>query len=199
MEKRKDYIPDIMLIATAYITLISVAIGALSFYTNTLNFYGSLVLFILIGIVMGFQPWSFKYGKEVLYLAVLTVLTSCLYFFDVNPGIYLVIFFVISAQAMMMLPRIWGPVWVLVLAAISALSFVALEGFQDGFLTMFVYGGGYLFFGIFGRSLMDATRESVRKVKNFWPNYRRRTSSFRSMLSGVEELGCDQRAQPPGA
>lgn len=139
-----------------YFTLISVAIGSLLTLPEGVSLWLILLNFALIAALMSYQADHKPLRQRVIYLGIFTVLSSAFFFLGVNPGIYQILFFIISAQAMMILPIGIALLWLLLLAVISGSAFWAVEGFAGGLLTMLVYSGGYLFFGIFGRSLMQA-------------------------------------------
>jgi signal transduction histidine kinase len=156
---KKNRSSDMMLMLAAYLTLGSVAVGTLISLSPEMNFMGILVVFVLIAVEFALQGKLQQMGHTWLYVILVTLTTTSLFFFNVSPGLFLVIFFVIAAQSMILLPSPWGGVWIGILAVISAITFVGGQGFQEGLLLILIYGGGYLFFGIFGKSLMDARLE----------------------------------------
>jgi signal transduction histidine kinase len=89
----------------------------------------------------------------------LTILTASFYFLGIEPGLYLMVFFVISANAMTIYSTWVGVLWIIILALISSVAFILREGIQEGLFTMLIYGGGYFFFGMFGRAMMEARLE----------------------------------------
>jgi len=66
---------------------------------------------------------------------------------------------------MMLLPLRWGIAWIALMAVISWFSFVFVEGGVAALVQMGVYGGGYLFFGIFGWLLTEATKQRERSER----------------------------------
>ena len=150
---------------SAYLTLGTVGVGAiLSMLGTPYSIWPVLVIFALLAGVMYFEQNNGPLWKQIVYLGALTTLTASLYFFHVDPGIFLILFFVISAQAMMLLPIRYGLAWIFILAIISALAFIGDQGLEGGLLVVFVYGGGYFFFGVFGYFLMEAQRERDRNA-----------------------------------
>lgn len=162
MEKSQNKKQDFLLTVTAYITLVTVAIGTLLSMSGDVKKGLAIIIFIAIGVVMGFQKWANQNKRNIEYLSLLTVLTTLLYFLNTSPGIYLVIFFIISVQAMMLLPVRWGIAWIALLSLISWLSFVFSEGWLAGLVQLGIYGGGYLFFGIIGRLFIEANDQRER-------------------------------------
>ncbi|MBN2044139.1 MAG: sensor histidine kinase [Anaerolineales bacterium] len=172
---------------TAYLTLIAVAVGTLLARTADQPFWPILGIYVLIGAEMAFQDRFTTIPGVFFYISLLTMTTSSLYFFNVEPGLYLVIFFVISAQAMMMLPRPWGAVWILVLAGISALTFTMKEGIQSALMLMLIYGGGYLFFGIFGRVMLDS-RLATERSEKLYAELQTAHAQLQDSIQRMEEL-----------
>ena len=188
METKKS---DSTLWITAYLTLAAVAVGTLIARTPDQKFWPILGIFVLIGVEMAFQDRAKTETGAFLYIIVTTLTTTSLYFLDVQPGLFLVIFFVISAQAMMILPRPWGSIWIIVLAAISTLSFIAQEGIQGALLLMLIYSSGYLFFGIFGRALMDSNIAKERS-EQLYEELQITHAQLQESIQRVEELAVTQ-------
>ncbi len=150
------------LVLTGYFTLASVAIGVLLTRSEDTPFWPIFINFILIAILMSYHLDGKSLRNNIIYLSLFTLLGSLFYFMDVNPGVYQILFFVIAAQAMMLLPGFLSYLWIFFLTIISALAFIADSGINGGILTAVVYSGGYLFFGIFGRALMKAQEATQR-------------------------------------
>lgn len=176
-----------MLWLTAYATLASVAIGTLLNLQEGQSFWTILAVFLLIAVEMAFFQIAIDKGLTWLYLLVITLTTASLYFLNISPGLYLVIFFVISAQAMMSLEGLRGLGWVFLLAVISTLSFVSQEGMQEAVMLMLVYGGGYLFFGIFGKALQDATFANERS-QQLYDELQATHAQLQQSVQQMEEL-----------
>ncbi len=185
MKKHKS--TDIMVQLTAYLTLASVTIATLVGMPINLKFWITLGIFVLITLEMTLFDWFVTSQKATLYILIVIVTTSPLFFVGVSPGLYLIIFFIISAQAMMLLPMRWGIFWIIVMAAISSVSFIAVEGLQTGLLTMLVYGGGYLFFGVFGKALMDANR-AQEESQELYQELQEVHAQLQDYVYRVEEL-----------
>jgi len=145
-----------------YFTLISVAIGAIITLPETAPMGLVILNFILIAVLMAIQVDQRPLSIRITYLAVFTALASAFFLLKINPGIYHILFFIISAQTMMMLPLTGALLWLVLLAVISGVAFSITEGFLGGLLNMLIYSGGYLFFGIFGRSLLQARQAKQR-------------------------------------
>lgn len=185
MKKKRS--SALTLMFAAYLTLGSVAVGTLISLSAEMNFVGILVVFVLIALEFGLQNKFQQMGLTWLYVILITLTTTSLYFFGVDPGLFLVIFFIIAAQVMIILPSPWGGVWIGVLTLISALSFIGGQGVQAGIFLILVYGGGYLFFGIFGKSLMDARLER-EKSEQLYQELQVTHDQLQDYVLRVEEL-----------
>lgn len=157
LKHKREWGPDIV----GIFTLISVAIGSLLTLPAGAPRWLIFLNFMLIAALMLFVEVKSLHHR-LIYLSVFTLLASAFFLMGVNPGIYQILFFIISAQAMMLLPFGGALLWLLLLAIISGGAFWLQLGIESGLLTALVYSGGYLFFGIFGRSLMKAREASQR-------------------------------------
>ena len=149
---QQEWGPDIV----GYFTLVSVAVGSFLTLPEGASIGLIILNFGLIAGLMYYPAGNKPLRQRLIYLGLFTALSTTFFFLGVNPGIYQILFFIISAQAMMLLPFSGALLWLLLLALISGGAFWAAEGLAGGLLTMIVYSGGYMFFGIFGRSLMQA-------------------------------------------
>jgi signal transduction histidine kinase len=154
----RDWGPDLV----GYFTLISVAIGAIVTLPESAPLGLVILDFVLIAALMTYRASQKPIRNRLLYLAAFTLLSSAFFLLRINPGIYHILFFIISAQAMMLLPVTGALSWLLLLAVISGAAFMAVEGVVGGLLTMVIYSGGYFFFGFFGRSLLQAQEAKQR-------------------------------------
>jgi signal transduction histidine kinase len=139
-----------------YFTVFSIAVGSIVTHKEGTAVWPFVLNFVLIILLMSIKMGNKTQLHKILYLSVFTLLTSSFYFMGGTAGIYQILFFVISAQAMMLLPMLGGILWVLLLAGISGLIFISDVGVESGLLTSLIYSGGYLFFGIFGRASLKA-------------------------------------------
>ena len=162
MDTPEEHKQDSLLNAVSYFTLISIAISALLSLPKTASPWLILLNFVLIAVLMSFNARCKTLRQSVIYLSLFTLLGTAFFFLGVNPGIYQILFFIISAQAMMMLPTWGGLLWLTLLAVITGTAFWILDGLEEGLLNILVYSSGYLFFGIFGRTLMNA-KEATRR------------------------------------
>jgi signal transduction histidine kinase len=150
-----------------------------------------ILIFVAMAVVMGLQGFFERHKLEWLFLLLLTFLASSLYFFGVEPGIYLIVLFIVSANAMIYF-RAWGGLaWIAMLAVISTLSFMGTYGFGSGLLTVQVYSGGYLFFGAFGRALVRA-QEAQERSERLYHELQAAHEQLQDYVFRVEELAVAQ-------
>ncbi|RMF31606.1 MAG: sensor histidine kinase, partial [Chloroflexi bacterium] len=71
-------------------------------------------------------------------------------------SVFAILNFILSGQAMLMLPLGRGLLWIGLLTLLTGGAFVYRLGWPGGLLTLLPYGGGYLFFGIFAHVLARA-------------------------------------------
>jgi signal transduction histidine kinase len=192
MEKTKKKFPqDYILASAAYLTLAFVFIGTFFNLPEGTNPLPVIGIFLALAVVMAFQGYLEKRGLDWLFLLLLTALASSLYFFGIEPGFYLIIFFIISANAMIYF-RAWGGLaWVITLAVISMLSFVGAYGFQSGLINVLVYSGGYLFFGAFGQALARA-QEAREQSERLYNELQAAHEQLQDYVFRVEELAVAQ-------
>lgn len=107
--------------------------------------------------LMDFMPlFSGNKRQRSLYLLIETLLTIGLFLMRPNSFAAPVLFFVLSAKAMMMVPVRQGLLWIAGFAAVT-FAFLAWElGVLAGLVTLLPYLGGYVFFGAFGKNTQDA-------------------------------------------
>jgi signal transduction histidine kinase len=192
MEKLKNKFPqEYVLLSVAYLTLASVLVGSLVTLPEEASPLRVIGVFIGLVVVMALQRTAEKYNLDILFLLVLTLLASSLYFIGVDPGIFLIIFFIISAQAMIYLMDWRGVLFILGLAVISSLFFIFQYGFQSGLMVMFIYGGGYFFFGAVGRAMVRA-QEAREHSEQLYRELQAAHEQLQDYVYRVEELAVAQ-------
>jgi signal transduction histidine kinase len=87
-----------------------------------------------------------------------------------------ILYFLLSAVAMMFLRQREGLWWIAGFAVVSAVFFVQRWGVKDGLVAILPYTGGFLFFGAFGYALVEAEEareESQRLLSDLQEAHRR--------------------------
>lgn len=190
-EHKKKFPQEFILVSAAYLTLIFVFIGTILDLPDKTNSLPVIVIFVAMAVVMALQGFFQRNELHWLFLLLLTILASSLYFFGVEPGIYLIVFFIISANAMIYFKEWGGIAWVAILAIISMLSFIGTYGFQSGLVTVLVYSGGYLFFGAFGRVLVRS-RQAQEESERLYTELQAAHEQLQDYVFRVEELAVAQ-------
>ena len=127
----------------------------------------SLGLTVIFGLVMLAIPtrdaprWTAH-----LYLGVQCALATVLLFVHPDWTAFTLLFVVLSAQAMLILPVRPGVVWIGAFAAISVVAGAYWWGLAGAGLALALYTGGYAFFGIFAHAFTraDAARRESQQL-----------------------------------
>lgn len=109
------------------------------------------------------KPHQHKYIHY--YFAAQTLIVTALYSLGADTFVAPILFFILSAQAMVGLPLRAAALWIGVFVLITGTFSVLSIGWVRGLLTTLPYIGGYSFFGAFGKATRDADdarRESQR-------------------------------------
>ena len=147
----------------AYLTLLTVALPILPLMSPGRERALAILLFVAFGFLLAFfLRTENRPGWVHGYLMAQSLLILAL--FLLNPAVTTgipVLFFVLSAQAMLFLPLPAGMGWIVaftLLAWIGTLYAVGLRGLVE----MLTLGGGFAFFGSFGAILRQANQERQR-------------------------------------
>ena len=128
------------------------------------------------------EPW-----KQHFYIFVQTLIVSILITFTPNNGVFLMLFFVLSAQAMMMLPRKQGFIWIAIFILATFITFMINTGLEEAFLSLLPYSAGYAFFGAFAVALADARAERKRS-EELLAELQDAHKKLQDYASGMEQL-----------
>lgn len=157
---------DLLLSLTAYLTLAAVAVLGLSMPRQTGERWITAGLLLGFGILLARTPDMHTPGRQShLYLAAQTTLVVGL--LALGPiSLFLLLYFLLSAQVMLLLPQRTAALWIGVFVLITSGAFVYAEGWPDGLLMLLPYTGGYLFFAAFAHSLAraDAARRESQAL-----------------------------------
>ncbi len=154
----------LLLLLVAYLTWGGVALLGLSLLRQVGGPWklaaGLMLLFgLLMALVPRLQSDSWRLHP---YLALQATLVTALIPLHAAPlSTFAILNFVLSAQAMLMLPLGRGLSWIGLLTLLTGGAFVYRLGWPGGLLTLLPYAGGYLFFGTFAHVLARA--EAARR------------------------------------
>ena len=124
-------------------------------------------LSVVFGLVMlaipsrGAPPWAAH-----LYLGVQCALTTVLLVIHPEWTVFTLLFFVLSAQAMLILPVRQGVIWIGIFAAITIAAGAYWWGLPGALLALALHTGAYAFFGVFAHALTraDAARRESQRL-----------------------------------
>jgi signal transduction histidine kinase len=153
---------DFWLSLTAYLTFLAVAvIGLISLPDGRTRGIANALLAVFGLLLLAFTLRRHPAWLTHLYLAIQTALIAWLLAFEQPGGVFLILFFILSAQAMLTFPSTIGLVWIGVFTATTGGVLGWVVGREGGALSLLPYIGGYLLFGAFAYSLAQA--EIARK------------------------------------
>ena len=123
---------------------------------------------IALGIALAFAgllffcPRSLGLAGFHVYLAAQTALVIALMLLRPSTFSAPILFFILSAEAMVTLPLRQAMLWIVAFVAITGMYLVLAVGWFIGLVTLLPNAGGFLFFGTFGRALRQAQEERTR-------------------------------------
>ncbi len=115
-----------------------------------------LLLFLLHSHISSLHPLSsyFYMGAQALLVLTLTLLSP-------QYGFIIILYYVLSASAMLIFPRRAGFLWIGLFILATAFYLLIAEGWRDTILILPVYTGGFFFFAAF--AYQTAKAESSRQ------------------------------------
>ena len=188
-QKQHPFRNEILSMLTAYVTLGAVALISLASQSpGTPTFWLLLVLFIALGTLFWFFPHKeSSRNKKVLFLALQTVIITIMMILGRNTAIFAVLFFISSAQAMMIMPSARGFYWIALFSVIALVGFILDEGWLPGLGSLLIYAAGYSFFGMFG-SITTQAQEERSKSQALLEELQEAHRQLQDYVLRVEEL-----------
>ena len=120
-----------------------------------------IALLLLFGVLIVRMPADNKYPRQThLYLAVQSLLITLAL---TQSSVFVFLFFILSAQAMMILSTRAGLLWIGVFAFITLFGnlYQSSEGLSSVTFSSLISSAGFLFFGIFGNTLARARQAKM--------------------------------------
>ncbi len=151
MAPRRISLYDPLLVnIAAYLTLSAVAINGLIALETTRSRWIAGVLLIAFGILLTLALRIENEERYVhLYFAAQTLVSGSLFSLQPDHSPFGALFFVLSAQVMLLLPLRPAALWIAAFIVLTGISFVHFFGWI-GILWLLPNIGGYLFFATFG-------------------------------------------------
>lgn len=176
---------------TAYLTLTAVGVVGVSGMPATAERWIATGLLLAFGVLDLKARWSLGVehaGWPVhLYLAVQTIWVAGLCLLAPDSSAFPILYFILSAQAMLWLPQRLAVLWIVAFAWITGGIFVLAAGWPAGLLRLLPYLGGYFFFGAFAQALTQAEvahRQSLSLLDELRATHRQ----LQDYAARVEEL-----------
>jgi signal transduction histidine kinase len=154
----------LLLNSVAYLTIAGV--GLVSWFTldDPGQRWAALGLIVAFGLINFYVEARPNHVYSALYFAIQTGLTSALLLIEARSFVFNVLFFILSAEAMVTLPARRGLMWIGLFCLISALAIISQVG-PIGLLYALPNFGGYAFFGAFGNVLRETEDARRRNEK----------------------------------
>lgn len=157
LRQRLSFLQVIGILSVVALTAPSIWIAFIESYPNRWALTGVLLafftLFLLDDEICSLHPRA-AYG----YMAVQTVLVLSALLLLPGFGWFIILYYVLSAEAMLLFSRREGAVWVLIFVLVSAAYLLFTAEWQDALLSLLVYLAGFLFFAAFSYQTAEAVR-----------------------------------------
>lgn len=150
----------LLLDSVAYLTIAGV--GLVSWFTldDSRKRWWALGLVIGFGLISAYYESRPGHRYPQLYFALQTAVISALLLIEAGGFLFNVLFFILSAQAMVTLTARRGLAWIGLFCLVTVLAVISQAGAM-GFLYVLPNFGGYAFFGAFGNVLRET--EAARR------------------------------------
>ncbi|MBC8330430.1 MAG: sensor histidine kinase [Anaerolineae bacterium] len=160
--KQTQISDNTFMLAVGYLTLLAVTLLGFNLLTPGIQKVVGLGLLVSFGVIYALPPQeTTPAAKTNAYFVAQTVIVSILIAIQPQWGVFPMLFFILSAQAMMVFPERVGYFWVGAFTLLTGLIFFLTGDPLEAFLTLLPFSAGYWFFAAFARSL--ATAEEARK------------------------------------
>ncbi len=143
----------------AYFTIAAVAAVGILEIPYLLYRWLAMVGLVLIGVLF---TRTLTHGETLaplqkqISLTIQTLLVSILLYFTPGSSVFVILFYVLSAQAMLINSFKAGLVWLGVFSLVSAANFIYANGWPGGLGNLLPVVAGYFFFGVLANSLYRA-------------------------------------------
>lgn len=176
------------MLAIGYLTILGVALLGINQLTSGVQRGLALGLLVVFGVLFAL---SARFERTVLrlrgYFVVQTIFVSILVFLEPSSGIFLMLFFMLSAQAMLSCLKDEGYIWVGVFSVVTGVILVITFSLKDGLLILLPYATGYWFFAAFARALASA-EQSRRESQALLTELQSAHQQLKEYADQVEEL-----------
>ncbi|MBN1660963.1 MAG: sensor histidine kinase [Anaerolineae bacterium] len=184
---------DRMLTLVAYAALLAVASAGVATAPTPMARWGVAGVCLAFGLVLARIPSAHASARIIhLYLLVQALLVVAAMALHPDWTVFGVLYFILSAQAMILLPAARGILWLAFFLLIVTIFGLIRWGWPEVLLGVLIYGGGFGFFGVFANALVkadEARKESERLLTDLEQAHRQLQDSARRAeeLAVVEE------------
>jgi signal transduction histidine kinase len=171
----------------AYTILASVAIIALRHMLQEgVRWEIPALLLAAFGVLMArIPPAGAPPTRAYLYLGTQTALVTALMILSSEPTLFPTLHFILSAQAMMLLPDKRGWLWIGLFALLTGL--ILSGGGPETLVSALLYAAGYFFFGVFAHALARANL-ARQESQQLLAELRKAHTQLQGYSARVEEL-----------
>jgi signal transduction histidine kinase len=145
-----------MLDATGWFTIGVVAILSYVTIDDPANRWVGVGLCLAVAVLDFFWEERLRHRYIHFYFAAQVGLIIALFSIQIDTFVAPILFFILSAQAIVSLPGRWAAVWIGVFILVTGAFSVLSLGWARGLLTTLPYVGGYSFFAAFGKATREA-------------------------------------------
>lgn len=165
IESLLDHHRASILYAGYYLALVSVFLRVADYYFFDASdgqgeqawlIFGLLAAYSLLTVSRHWPPR--RHAMSHAYLAVQSLLVVSLLLIEPSQDYFAVLFFLLSAEAMLSLRLSVGFAWIAVFAALTAVAMLSEYGLSPGIGFSLLYAGGMYFFGAFAAATARAER-----------------------------------------
>jgi signal transduction histidine kinase len=126
----------------------------------------AIPILILFAINFRFAPeQDAATWKKSLYFIVQSLLVCSLMMMYPTWSVFPILFFILSAHAMLAWDEKTGYMWVGIFTLLTGIVFVIFEGTLEGVLSILPFGAGYYFFAFFSTALNEANQARMQSQK----------------------------------
>lgn len=160
IEKSSAGFPINILTLTGYLTIVATGIAGIGSMSPGESRWVALGLLIVLGVLFYWTVAALDQNQPraavacLILQTLLITLLSALDFVSASTTNYLaMLFFMLSAEVMLILPLRVAVIWISVLVLINAAIYIYSSGIEIGMRTALIMGAGYFFFGAFAVAL----------------------------------------------
>jgi signal transduction histidine kinase len=193
MHSKKIHVSDnTFMLAVGYLTLIAVALLGFNLLEPGVPRAIGLGMLISFGVLNALSPHEeYPSWKTHGYFVAQAIIVSVLISMQPQWGVFPMLFFILSAQAMMVFPERTGYLWVGAFTLFTGLIFFVTGEPLEAFLTLLPFAAGYWFFAAFAR-LMASAEEARKESQQLLGELQIAHRQLQDYAERVEELAISE-------